>query len=297
MSLHSNGSSPPSGVATNASMSSSSHVGLLSQTVFPSPDVRFVFPGRIRDRNKNDIIMVTEDAVYVKEIRDRQRLGHVAVKKDFFPSKIRAASVLPSYLREKNSSVQQQATGIDRITQGQEESINQTSRSLPPQILLLALEKDPMLMFLNLRDQPSGPPQFTVYSKSLPAANPVYGTPGSHLSVDPCSRAIAVGSRSKKILIFEIIPREQWDRSLSNVISRSTDVPSNLSIAKMEFLSPRDRRSNKILLCVVGFYRKKCWMEFWTWEKWDDGNINPSIHRPELRKFCPLEGWWNSSHV
>jgi hypothetical protein len=58
-------------------------LGILSRTLFTSPLFKHVRPAYIRHKDHNDIVLIGEDAVQLKEIHDYGRLRHVATKSDF----------------------------------------------------------------------------------------------------------------------------------------------------------------------------------------------------------------------
>lgn len=58
-------------------------VALLTQTLARSPVLKEIYPARIRHQNKNDILMVTQDAVQIFEAHRDYTLERVAITVDF----------------------------------------------------------------------------------------------------------------------------------------------------------------------------------------------------------------------
>lgn len=66
-----------------ATRPSKPRVGLLSQTLIPSPAILFVLPARLRSRHCNDVVLVGETHLQVKQVMPDLRLEDVAVESDF----------------------------------------------------------------------------------------------------------------------------------------------------------------------------------------------------------------------
>ena len=67
-------------------------LALLTQTLIPSPVVKWIIPARIRHRTKNDVLFICEDRVEIKEAQPNYTLHSVSVKADF-DSPIRSSNI------------------------------------------------------------------------------------------------------------------------------------------------------------------------------------------------------------
>ena len=162
--------------------------GILTRTLMPSSVVKYIVPARIRHRTKNDVVLVGEHTIELKELLPDGTLHSVAQKGDF-GSGIRAASVIGDPGLDARIPP---TTGIDSIIkqEASEETMKIPDgwREAPPQILVIALESR-TLIFLFAYQNFSDQLDFAAYPRPLP----LFGKDerkddnqlGKHIAVDP----------------------------------------------------------------------------------------------------------------
>ncbi len=163
-------------------------LGILSRTVFRSPIINLIIPARVRRKHKNDVILIGEDFIHVKEILSDGHLCHVTTKADF-GGRIRAARVFGEQ-RLPTMDARETPMELD------------TSDMIPPQILVLTLESNE-LMFLFVHQEPSGALGFPFSVLPLPEKTNFLEQQGKHLAVDPKSRALAVAACQGLLHIYK----------------------------------------------------------------------------------------------
>ncbi|KAL9104003.1 MAG: hypothetical protein Q9163_001023 [Psora crenata] len=89
-------------------------LAIITQTLIASPVLKWICPARIRHETRNDVLLITEDAVHVKEARPDYTLDHVTVKADFdSPIRIARAFGLPSEATKPEPSALVKTEGED----------------------------------------------------------------------------------------------------------------------------------------------------------------------------------------
>ena len=165
--------------------------GVLVRTVIPSPLVRWIIPARIRHKNKNDVIFISDQSIEVKEyLGDSLR---EVVTKDDFDSTIRAARAIGS---PPIPLTAEKPSGLDAIIK--EEEVDDASMDLmeldvdarpevPPQILVLAMESSSMdkLLFLFAYYDLSHQIRFLSFEHPLLFHKRYAERLGKHVAVDP----------------------------------------------------------------------------------------------------------------
>lgn len=68
------------------------HIGVLTRTLIRSPVIKFILPARIRHAERNDVLYITTDSVEIREAHGDYTVNQVACKDDF-DSPIRAARI------------------------------------------------------------------------------------------------------------------------------------------------------------------------------------------------------------
>ena len=253
---------------------SSGSLGILSQTVFQSPDYKFISQARIREYSYYDFVLVGEHVVHVEQVITPGNLLHVATKSDF-PSRIRSTGVLGYFGADDDICNLVPARG----------SYDLESKRPPPgpttrQVLLLTFETPSnMLYLLSLDPNPSGTHAFSVVPIHFPVPEPSARTSavrslGKHVAVDPYSRAVAIGASSKYILLYEAGP---VSGNLQDVLKRSAliHLEGDMVIAKIAFLYPELERDDLLHLLVVGHIGRRFTIALYQWSR--TGPLDPRI--------------------
>ncbi|MCJ1431631.1 hypothetical protein MMC27_000986 [Xylographa pallens] len=256
--------------------------GVLVRTVIPSPLVRWIIPARIRHKNKNDVIFVSDRSIEVKEyLGDSFR---EVVTKDDFDSTIRAARAIgnpPIPLTAKKPS------GLDAIIK--EEEVDDASADLmeldvfggpevPPQVLVLVLESSSMdkLLFLFAYYDLSHQIRFLSFEHPLLYHKRYAERLGKHVAVDPRSRAMAVAAASGSFVVYTLKPMAQLREEVESPAGLLKDkfVPVESErimkldgiILKMEFLHPRREDEYHVILLVVFSVGERMKLRFYEWD-------------------------------
>lgn len=145
--------------------------GLLTQTVIPSPVIRWMIPARLRSKEHNDVVFIGDKRLQIKEVVNGH-LEDVVEKTDVDASIIGAKVInvsahLPLDV-QMNTTARAESLGID-------------PDQLPPQILLLSLEMK-KLLFLYRSINSS---YFVTYHRPLPSDVSLPEKFGRHIAVDP----------------------------------------------------------------------------------------------------------------
>lgn len=148
-------------------------VGLLSQTVIPSPTVQWVLPARLRNKGHNDVAFVGERCVQIKEVMPGFHLEDVITKSDF-DANIMAAKVV-SVSTELPWEAQMKLGGGHATAA-------ELHDDLPPQIMVLTLTSRE-LVFLYYSDSEDG--HFVHFRRPLPSHVSYPESFGRHVAVDP----------------------------------------------------------------------------------------------------------------
>jgi hypothetical protein len=214
-------------------------LGILSRTLLSSPVFKFVRPAHIRHKDLNDIVLVGEDSVQVKEICDYGHLRHVATKTDL-PGRILAARVFGGP-REVPMNVGSPLPHNRALHRGRRSMTGDHDSALPPEVIVLALTSR-TLMFLWARNTPSGTVAFSQQSIKLPAGASRFDRFGSFLAIDPKCRAMAVAASEGRFILYKTKHMERWRQELRNEdvttpIEDERIIAIEGRIKHMEFLS------------------------------------------------------------
>lgn len=223
--------------------------GVLTKTVVRTPVIKFILHARIRHQDLNDVVFVGEDFIHIKQVIDHGHLKHIATK-DNFDAHITAAK---TFSLDHDPSDK----GEDFIKKEQANSQPGSANSnLPPQFVVLTLDSDD-LVFLYLKHQGDGTFSFIHQACPMPRFDDPIHQLGSHLAVDPASRAIAVAASEKEVIIYsakstDLIRRElktdhpDWYPVTSERAHSVTGV-----IQHLEFLHPPDNDPDHIILLLI----------------------------------------------
>jgi hypothetical protein len=235
-------------------------LGILSRTLFQSPLFKFVRPANIRHKDHNDIVLVGEDAVHLKEIHDYGRLRHVATKSDF-KGRILAAKVFgnPREIPTNAASPLPKNRNSHRARRsmtGDEEYV------LPPEVIVLTLTCR-TLMFLWARQSETGAVTFSQRTVRLPAGASRFDRFGAFLAIDTKSRAMAVAAQEGRFILYKTKSIERWRKELTaggatTPIEDERIISVEGRVMHMEFLSSTTGQDefHVVLLFVVALQGK-----------------------------------------
>lgn len=271
------GSAPPT-VADEEDMAA-----IMTKTIIPSPVVRWILHARIRNSSCNDVVFVGDDFVHVKQVTGPGTLQHITTKNDF-DARIRAAKVFNTRDEPPDEDL------FIKLENGNPASLNNTA---PPQCLVLTLSSNDLL-FLCLTRDGDGNPCFIQQSCPLPKFDQCLFQPGQHLTVDPQSRAIAVGAHEREVVIYSAKPKASIQHELQTgrpdwcLVSAERPIRIPGLIQHMEFLLPptddqgAEDEDHIILLLIVMDQRK-------TRAIWIDWYASSDLHRAKIHAGQTLD--------
>ncbi|KAF2818877.1 hypothetical protein CC86DRAFT_413530 [Ophiobolus disseminans] len=235
-------------------------LGILSSTVFASPLFKFVRPANIRHKHFNDIVLVGDDAIQLKEIRDYGRLRHVATKSDF-KGRILAAKVFGDP-REIPVNVGSPLPKKQHLQRGRRSMTGDNEQVLPPEVVVLTLTNR-TLMFLWAQHTQAGLVSFVQRTVNLPAGASSFDRFGTFLAVDNRRRAMAVAAQEGRFILYKTKSMERWrkelrDGSATTPIEDERIIPIEGRIMHMDFLSSAASLDeyHVVLLFIVALHGK-----------------------------------------
>ena len=135
---------------------------------------------------------------------------------------------------------------------------------LPPQILVLVLESgDTVFLYLH---SPEGVLRFEVQPFRSPLSQLV--RPGFHMTADPSSRYLALGSAQKSFVVYELESLKSRDSFLNPVVTYRVRSVQGV-IHKMQFLYPRPGDDHHIILLLIIIRHGRSRMVTYEWELGD----------------------------
>jgi hypothetical protein len=154
-------------------------VGILSQSLHPSPTIRLILPARIRCKAQNDVIFVGENFVQLREFLPTGQLADVTAKVDL-GSQILSAKVI--------SSKGQQESVVDQIIKQElgDECYDANSSDqvgFPPQLLVVSTAAC-NVVFLFAKNRAPGSVEFVFAKRKLLADVQVEEQYAKHVAVD-----------------------------------------------------------------------------------------------------------------
>lgn len=164
-------------------MAQSKLIGLLSQTISPSPTVRWILPARIRTKSQNDVVFVGESFLQLREALPNGRLADVTAKFTL-GAPILAAKIISAKL--ELVPVVEQILNQAREDERERYMINgeEIDEETPPQLVVLTLATNE-LVFLFAVDIPLGKTRFLYSKKPFLRDVSLAERFGSHIAVDP----------------------------------------------------------------------------------------------------------------
>lgn len=153
-------------------------IGLLSQTLVPSPSIQFALPARLRNRRHNDVVFVYERSLVIREIISDTYLEDVMINSDF------DANIVAS----KTVKVDQETPVNSEIKLDAQQSLlddNRQDDSLPGHILALTLDSRELLFLYCHTSSREDYVKFVHFRRALPSDVSISERFGRHLAVDP----------------------------------------------------------------------------------------------------------------
>jgi hypothetical protein len=156
-------------------------VGVLSQSLHPSPTIRLILPARIRSKNQNDVVFVGENFIQLREFLPTGQLADVTAKIDL-GSQILSAKVLSSKAWTQADSY------IDEIIKQEldEESHDvhgSDYETSPPQLLVVSTAAC-NIIFLFAKDRAPGVAEFVFARRKILADTSIEADYAKHIAVD-----------------------------------------------------------------------------------------------------------------
>jgi hypothetical protein len=217
--------------------------GILSQTVVETPLCKLILPAKIRHKDLTDIVMVGEDSVQLKEVRDYGHIRHVASKADFNGGRILTAKVFGNpreISATKGAGLPIHKDYMKHIAR--EATTGEVDNVLPPEVIVLSLSNR-TLMFLWAQRTKTGTTTFSQRTVRLPAGSSRFVRLGTFLAIDPKCRAIAVAAHEGRFILYKTKPMEKWRRQArenNNITAPIEDeriISIEGQIMHMDFLS------------------------------------------------------------
>jgi hypothetical protein len=251
--------------------------GVLTKTIVRTPVINFILHARIRHLDLNDVVFVGEDFIHVKQVKHSGHLEHIATK-DNFGSHILAAKTF--------SLDHDPPSNEDEFIKSEPESSKRgnAKSKLPPQFIVLTLESED-LVFLYLKQQANGCYEFAHQTCPMPNFRQSVHGVGAHLAVDPASRALAVASREKELVIYAAKPtdliRSELEADNPDWYPVSTHVVESLTgrIQHLEFLHPPDNDPDHVILLLILVDQRRTKALLIDWQATDLGHAR--VHPPQ----------------
>ncbi|EMD62437.1 hypothetical protein COCSADRAFT_220789 [Bipolaris sorokiniana ND90Pr] len=230
--------------------------GILSQTVIATPLNKLILPANIRHNDLVDVVIVGEDYIHLKEIRDHGRIRHVATKTDFNGGRIITAKVFGPPREAPSTKIGSFPLPKTDLKHRSRQPASERETHLPPEVVVLTLSNR-TLMFLWARHNHTGLSTFTQKTVRLPAGSSRFDRFGSLLAVDPHCRAIAVAAHEGRFILYKTKSMAAWEaeankgREMPTAIEDERIISVQGQIMHMDFLSPGEDEYHVVLLLVI----------------------------------------------
>jgi hypothetical protein len=156
-------------------------VGVLSQSLHPSPTIRLIVPARIRSKAQNDVLFVGENFVQLREFLPTGQLADVTAKADLGGQILSAKAISSKAWTQADSYID------EIIKQELDEDYHDVHRSnqetSPPQ-LLVASTAGCNIVFLFAKDRAPGVAEFVLAKRKMLADTSVEADCAKHIAVD-----------------------------------------------------------------------------------------------------------------
>ncbi|CAG8261660.1 unnamed protein product [Penicillium salamii] len=252
-------------------------VGILTQPLVPSPMTNWILPARIRHKNNNDVVFVGERGIQIKEALPSGHLEDVVEKSDF--------DGLP--LGAKIINVNTRLPWETQLSPSSPQDSTQSFEDLPPQILFMATDANELhFMYWSY-----GTDQFVSYCRRLPRDVNASEKFGTHIAVDPKSRAVAVSASRNFFAVFCLDHPTNIQRQMArgglDPIQKEKFLQVDGDILFMEFLYPKsldDKRT--LLLLIVHRDEATSAMVF----EWDENSMQDNLNpKTTTTQFPPQD--------
>ncbi|KAJ5347495.1 uncharacterized protein N7506_000748 [Penicillium brevicompactum] len=214
--------------------------GLLTQPLVSSPMTSWILPARIRHKNHNDVVFVGDRGIQIREAFQSGHLEDVVEKNDI--------QGLPLGAKVINVSTQLPwETQLSSDTP----SPPQSFEDLPPHILFIATDANELhFMYWSLLKG-----QFVSFCRRLPRDVNISEKYGTHIAVDPKSRAVAVSASRNFFAVFWLDDTIEIKRQMAHggldPIRKEKFVQVEGDILFMEFLYPKALNDKRMLLLLI----------------------------------------------
>ncbi|KAI6780435.1 uncharacterized protein J7T54_007284 [Emericellopsis cladophorae] len=246
--------------------STQSRCGLLSTTVFDSPNVNKILPVRLRSNKHNDIAFIGDHQIVICELQDASLTREICRYSNPY-TRIRNAAVLGAYDERADEERAAVSSSIEEIL-----GRDATSQCLPPQLLVLTFATGQVCLAMIEH----GRKELSVCEIELPldhTSDPYFG---HYLSVDPRSEYIALSSFQGPLIVLKVNPWSVMNNEYSKTghLSHAVDgvVMQPLhTVLDLQFLHPpKPHGTQTILLAIVSHRGRdvKHRPKFMTWD-WD----------------------------
>ncbi|KAL8853838.1 MAG: hypothetical protein Q9221_001309 [Calogaya cf. arnoldii] len=266
-------------------------LGIITRTLIRSPVIKSIIPARIRHRSRNDVVLVYDDAIVIKEVLGGERIGddpfkdvtlEDVVEKRDFDSPIQAARILglprePKVPRFPGKFWSQHTNSHKSQSPSETKPEPLHDNEVPPQILVLTLASRSLLFLFAYHDVHEQA-HFLSNMWPLPAQADDIQELGVHLAVDPKwvgflvlegsrrandfrSRAMAVGAHEDRLAIYtlksmeqirkEVQRQDRLDAKCFSPIHEEQFIELDGAILKMEFLHPSKGDEHHVILLLV----------------------------------------------
>ncbi|KAJ4289192.1 hypothetical protein N0V90_011534 [Kalmusia sp. IMI 367209] len=268
-------------------------LGILTKTVVESPLYSTIVPANIRHKDVDDVVLVGEDFVHLKEICDYGHLRHVASKSDF-KGKILAAKAFGDPRKvEINTSEQSPLLTRASLHRERKSMTGEEEVTLPLEVIVLTLSTR-TLMFLWAKDNPTGPTTFVQRMVQLPTAASQFNRPGQHLAIDPKCRAIAVAAPEGCFMLYKTKTMDVWRRDMREghdevPIVEEARCSIDGRIMHMDFLAAGSNEDDAhIILAFILVHEGRTKVAVFDWDarntleigaRWDRAPRNPDFDK------------------
>lgn len=252
--------------------------GIATTSILRSPVVCSILHAKIRDGSRNDVVLVGDRFIQVKQVIEEGHLEHVIAKWDF-DATICAAKVF---------TIQTGSNHEEQLIKREEHSSSTNASESPPQCLILALDSNDIL-FLYLRANGNGQHEFVHQTFPTPTFDRALFQPGRYLAVDHRSRALAVAAHDREIVVYAAKSTTRIQHELRsgdpNWCPVSSERPMQIDgvIQQMEFLiPPADDEDHVVLLVIVAQNHKIKAIRI-------DWHYASDIHHARIHEALPLD--------
>ncbi|KAH8700452.1 mono-functional DNA-alkylating methyl methanesulfonate N-term-domain-containing protein [Talaromyces proteolyticus] len=223
-------------------------VGLLTQTITPSPTIQFVLPARLRSKLQNDVVFVGERSLLLREIVMDSYLEDVSVKSDFDANimAVKALKVFHDTPLNVETELVAQIGSLEEI---------QPAEEFPTDLLVLTLDSKELIFLYYHWNFERQTGHFVQFRRALPCDVSITERFGRHLAVDPRSRAIAIAAPGNFFGVFLLKSPAELQSQMKNKtldpIREERFFRIDGDIIFMDFLYPESENDNKIILLFI----------------------------------------------